>query len=478
MAIFSVLVRDYHWSKNDYRVQSPNLDLRSAASNLIIRPLQGNNKDEPWIVDTISDLRDDIQGEAYQTEAHGVFISATSEADYFPVWVPIQGDSVGSEDNKIYVVNLKTFEGLTVAVAEICWIPTHEGPDGSLYTVIGTSRKMGHDKSVMVLIQHPGLPDQVRFNILAPSVFSGYVKLDSARKQKLFDWQFDWHLIARNGKYRFRGEVMQLASQIFLSPYRHDDGRSPFRKVLDGSKWRLWEDFLDVKVDTSDFNSTYDNSSRDRVGASSQRYNCRCTYSDLGPTLLNPQPPHRHVKDDECPLGSAHSKHCIFAGHLSMHCVIPNSGKPHEHCHHLELSLNSGSPTQTDVSTNSTMATAIDTTMSVMCSSEMDALQSELENQAGGSISEEVDRLYRTSDADASDTIDLEATGFESALTTPQPIPNDADTSTFLSMDTESIELDNSPEIHVDHEAMDWPIRRLRADRGAYSSPGLPDIQM
>ncbi|OTA56822.1 hypothetical protein K449DRAFT_387195 [Hypoxylon sp. EC38] len=61
-------------------------------------------------------------------------------------------------------------------------------------------------------------------------------------------------------------------------------------------------------------------------------YDCDCKYVDLRPTCFNPCPPHRHRTDEECSLGSRHTKHCIYADHSPTECVISGSREQHEHC--------------------------------------------------------------------------------------------------------------------------------------------------
>ncbi|KAI1488381.1 hypothetical protein F5X96DRAFT_85146 [Biscogniauxia mediterranea] len=494
MAIFSVLVRDYHWSKNNYRVQSPNLDLNSTASNFIIRPLQGNNKDESRIVDPASDLRDDIKDEAYQTEAHGVFISATRESDYFPVWVPIQGNNVDKKkENETYVVNLNSYDALNVDVAQICWIPSYEAPDGKLYTAIGT-RKMGHDEMIICILQQTGFPRQAKFELVPTSVLSRCKNIDEARKQQLFHFQ----LTVTNMPYRLQEPVMTLVSQIFVSPYRLNCGRRQFQDILDENvniprhiARCFGGDFLDVTVDDNDSDSTHEDPSVHQVGTPNQPYVCGCKYSDLGPTLLNRHPPHTHVKDDECPLGSGHSKHCIFANHRLGHCVIPSaipgSNEAHNHCPHLLPSYSSNSPTQSSGRHRINASTEIPTSTGSpigalsLSDSEMETWQFELEDHEGGaSCFSDAERLLRPGNTDIFDTASPDQGGYGPLLPdTPQTSVDDPEADSLLNMtDAEMMGLDDSPDIVVYVDQYELTEERRRVNIRDFCTPGPHDMQM
>ncbi|KAI0600619.1 hypothetical protein F4775DRAFT_42287 [Biscogniauxia sp. FL1348] len=492
MAIFSVLVRDYHWSKNNYRVQSPVLDLKSAASNFIIRPLQGNNKDESRIVDPKSDVRDDIKDAAYQTEADGVFISATQESDYFPVWVPIQGNNVDKKkENETYVVNLNTYDVLKVDVAQICWIPSHEAPGGKLYTVIGT-RKMGHDEMIICILQQTGFPSQAKFDLVPPSVLSRCENLDGARKQQLFYFQ----LTVTNMPYQVQEPVMMLVSRVFVSPFRFNCGRRRFQDVLEENVTIprciarcLGGDFLDATIEDNGSDSTHGDHTVHQVELHNEPYVCGCKYSDLGPTLLNRHPPHTHVEDDECPLGSRHSKHCIFANHRPDHCVIPSSHEAHDHCPHLLPRYSSSSSSRAsprhrmDASTEkSTGATSPTMTLSLN-DSEMETWQHELEDHEGGaSYFADAERLLRPGNMDIFDAAGPDQGGYGPFLPdTPQsPLedPDAGDESSLLNiMDAGMIELDNSPDVVViaDHYEPMEERRRIVRD---FCTPGPHDMEM
>ncbi|KAI5922310.1 hypothetical protein F4810DRAFT_291796 [Camillea tinctor] len=490
MAIGSVIVRDYHWSKNNYRVQSPNLDLRSNALNFIVRPLQGNNKDESWIVDPKLDLRDDIKSDAYLTEANGLFIPTTSDTGYFPVWVPVQGGNVERKGgNETFVVNLKTFEGLFVPVDKICWIPSHEASDdsGNLYTVIGT-RKMGHNDTTICFSQQYGLPGQAKFELLPPSVLSACNKLDEARQQRLFEFQLE----VKHMSHRVRGSVMAILSRIFVSPYRLNKGRRPLQAIFD-ERMNISRyiarcgggDFLDAEVDDSDVDSTNDHPTTDRQEPANQRYTCGCKYLDLGPTYLTRYPPHTHIKDDECPLGSNHTKHCIFADHRPNHCVIPSSHEPHHHCPHFVSSCDPGSISSSsllrrDVSTEPGTSESPSIATPSLNDSDMDAWQVELEDR--GSDFSDAERLLRTRNTDIFDVMALGPGSYDSPFPdTPHSSMEDVDveigegTSLINIIDEEINGLDNCSDVSVDQEAENM---QRRVDIRPFSTPGPHDIEM
>ncbi|KAI2610455.1 hypothetical protein GGR54DRAFT_376752 [Hypoxylon sp. NC1633] len=293
MTSYHISVRDYHWSHQNIVVQSPIPNLTCSVPALIIRPLEGANEQEPRIIDSAVDLRDDIEGGAYQAEAHGVFVSTDPQRpDTFPVWVPIL--SIRYREKRVQVVNLKTFEALNASMARICWVPHRMGPDDNLYTIIGAPRITVGKVRVLVLIQQVGHPKEAKLDLADPSALAGYSKIDENQKKKLFDIQL--RFIRTNSKPP--SKILLGGLRVFSSPDRYDQGRRTLEDVIDGR-------------------------------SSSRPYTCDCNFHGLYPTAYNPRPSHRHGTDEECSRGSTHQKHCVFADHTPTVCVI---GDSHEHC--------------------------------------------------------------------------------------------------------------------------------------------------
>ncbi|XXH03148.1 hypothetical protein Hte_009542 [Hypoxylon texense] len=329
MAGYHIYVRDYHWSHHNLVVQSPILDLSSPSTTLIVQPLEGANRGEPWVVGSITDLKDDIHGDVYRTEAHGVLVPTDGrQTALAPVWVPVRSD--GCRENGVYVVNLVTFEATNAPIAQICWVPGREGPDQSLYTVIGAPRKLLGATRVLTIVQRIGNPGEAKYTLLDPSKLASYDEISDVRKKSLFDIQ----LRAIQAKSKPPSTALRDAYRLYASPYRNGHGRRTIDEIIDEDLEVLCLHSSDCssRGSFSDEDSLYERPVYDSiVAAPSRPYDCDCKYFGLGPTHVNPRPSHRHGKDEDCSLGSAH-KHCVFADHWPTDCVISLSKEPHEHC--------------------------------------------------------------------------------------------------------------------------------------------------
>ncbi|KAI1380010.1 hypothetical protein F4677DRAFT_301719 [Hypoxylon crocopeplum] len=441
MADYHISVRNYHWSHQNTVVQSPVLNLISPVPSLIVRPLEGIDRDEPRIINNVVDLRDDIHDDAYQDEAHGVFISTDSQGiDPFPVWVPVNYHKC--EENEVHVVNLKTFEATNIPIAHICWVPGLEAPDGNLYTIIGAPREMLRAMQVIVLVQKIGCPKDVKLTFLEPSVLAGYKEIGDVRKKKLFEIQ----LIALRTESGPPSEITLGAYRLYSSPYRHDRDRHSLDQILVG-------DFEIPRPPRFDYGShdSFDSSSDDDslydapicvslVESPNRPYSCDCRYADLHPTSYNPRPNHRHGTDDECDLGSTHVKHCIFADAAPDKCVIPGSGEPHRHC----------------IDPFQAMETELQTIAGTSCFVEGETLLEQAENEL-----------------DNPDPIDLEPVFVDSPSIESLPEP-DSDLESFHSSDMGSLRLSDSSLTSQSLEGQVWNPRFYLDVR---ASPGPQDLQ-
>ncbi|KAI1766770.1 hypothetical protein GGR53DRAFT_189993 [Hypoxylon sp. FL1150] len=332
MASYHVYVRDYHWSHRNLVVQSPILNLDSPSATLIFRLLEGDNRNEPRVGDSVTEFTDDVHGDVYRTEAHGVIVSTEGQQNIqAPIWVPVSSHCM---NNEISVVNLATFEASTVPITQICWVPGREGPNQNLYTVIGAPRKtLG--KTLVVAVVHPvGDPGSTRFTLLSPSELTGYDVIGDARKKSLFDIQ----LRAIQGKTKPPSRALRDIYRLYSSPYRIGKGRRTLDEIMDedlevpGSGLANF-DGSSRGSSFSDGDEAYDRPVHDSmVVASNRPYDCGCTYSGLGPTHVTPRPPHRHGTDDDCSLGANH-QHCVFADREPSICVVPTA-EPHACCVH------------------------------------------------------------------------------------------------------------------------------------------------
>ncbi|KAI2472329.1 hypothetical protein F4781DRAFT_11494 [Annulohypoxylon bovei var. microspora] len=226
MANYFIYVRNYHWSHQNTLVRSPALDLTSPIPTLIVQPLEGVNKQEPRVLSSTADLRDDIHDDAYQAEAHGVLVSTNPLADEFPIWVPVH--SYRCRENEVYVVSLTTFKASNVPITHICWVPGFKAPDDRLYTVIGAPRKISRETRVLVLAQELGFPQAAKLVLLDPDLLASYDKINDDQKKALFEIQ----LRAIRTKSSSPSTPLLNGYRVFSSPDRHGQGRLSLEDVL------------------------------------------------------------------------------------------------------------------------------------------------------------------------------------------------------------------------------------------------------
>ncbi|KAI1445603.1 hypothetical protein F5Y02DRAFT_121813 [Annulohypoxylon stygium] len=181
MAEYSVSVRNYRWSHQNTLVRSPVLDLTSALPTVIVQPLEGINKQEPRVLNTV-DLRDDTSNDIYKAEAHGVIVLPELLTDKSTVWVPIHSHSYACKEKEVYVVNLTTFEASKVPIAHICWVPGYRAPNDMLYTIIGAPRKFLRKTRVLALVQELGFPKRVKQVLLDPDLLASYDKISDDQR--------------------------------------------------------------------------------------------------------------------------------------------------------------------------------------------------------------------------------------------------------------------------------------------------------
>ncbi|GAP90202.2 hypothetical protein SAMD00023353_4200440 [Rosellinia necatrix] len=187
--LFFVLVRNYRVLETNSLVQSPNLDLTARGpQQIIIRTIDGEHMGEPRALNDAGLLGDDTDRKAYRHAAHGVCTSIESHPNNFPVWVCLQRQPC--PPNHLWVLNLSNFEFLVVPITEVCWVPSHEAPNGDLYTTIGSPGKHGYEKETRLpmIVQKVGFPEQTRFDIPLSSL-SGFERLQPGRQQTLFGYQ-------------------------------------------------------------------------------------------------------------------------------------------------------------------------------------------------------------------------------------------------------------------------------------------------
>ncbi|KAI1478270.1 hypothetical protein F4774DRAFT_171357 [Daldinia eschscholtzii] len=332
MAIYHIPVRNYHWAHQNIVVQSPVLNLDSSVPELIVRPLEGVNRNEPRIIRSVSDLNDDIFAGEYQAEAHGVFISTDSQKiEHFPVWVTVHGHEC--RKNEIHAANLTSFKACNISIAHICWVPCLEAPDGNLYTIIGAPRKTVGTTRVLTVVQPLGFPKESKLALLDPAEFGSFKQIGDDQKRNLFEVQRT--ALRRNSK---PSPLLLNAFRVFSSPYRHDHGRLALEDLIEDNVEAAQSSSSDCSSQTLSDSSDDDEFTYTRptyasiVDTRSRPYNCDCRYAGLGPTCFNPHPSHRHVMDNECCLGSSHIKHCIYADHAPTECLISSAKEQHEHC--------------------------------------------------------------------------------------------------------------------------------------------------
>ncbi|KAI0162095.1 hypothetical protein GGR57DRAFT_517524 [Xylariaceae sp. FL1272] len=284
-----VLVRYYWYSRTKRRVLSPNVDLHAPLPKIIARPIYDGFKGEPQEIESAQELRNDHENESNIREdaADGVYISPQN----------------------------------------ICWVPGFEAKNGDLYTIISSPGKEGYKKEerIPVMVQRKGHPEDTRQQLLALSKLSTLKRVSDAE-----------------------GEEFLEAQSALIRWQRHAHQQST-------SSTPAWAN-SDPESSTSDEEKTEPPTSEHRYSddpegtehSTEDLCQCLCQYSDLGMTWKNPRPWHWHIPASRCPLGSAHSEHCIFARERPNHCVISSSNKTHRHCRilneNLDITAESSSP--------------------------------------------------------------------------------------------------------------------------------------
>ncbi|KAI0870787.1 hypothetical protein GGS24DRAFT_91785 [Hypoxylon argillaceum] len=322
--IFLVVVRKYRVLKSNALVESPNVDLKAQNDQIIVRTIDGEYKGEPRVIEDATSLVLDVDKKVYRDIAHGVHIQPNSIERPFPIWVCLQRNSEHSQDKHIWVLNLCSRQFLPVPIANICWVPSHEGRNGDLHTVISNPGQRGYEKQkrLPTIVQKRGSPEQTRLDDPFSSLL-GFTKLSEKQRVKLYYEQLISMQQARETQLR----IALRARNGFQRPLQFHTATDQRSKL---------PPFLSYDLSSSD----EENTSRPlqaRIRATQEQIpegfcRCDCRYSDLGPTCFNRYPLHRHITDEQCQYGSMHRPHCIFAYHCPEHCVISGPGNSHAHC--------------------------------------------------------------------------------------------------------------------------------------------------
>ncbi|KAI8627843.1 hypothetical protein F5Y19DRAFT_156999 [Xylariaceae sp. FL1651] len=471
---YRVLVRNYYCSKTNSLVQSPNVDLKARLPSVIVRSIDQDYAGDPRIIDSATQLREDLDKKVYHDSAHGVYISPTSRLNNFPLWVCLE-QSDRCRDNEIYVFNLSTFECSANAIETICWVPSHEAANGDLYTVIGRPLKQGFEKELRlpVIMQRICLPRQAKFRLLQFSSLSRLMKLDPIRQAAFFDQQY-MHI--RKGYC--------ILHTITLNKTEYLSSSAPPRHLLG----TFDEDLEIPKFCVSTYNSDDDSlflSDEDLIetpfheqqsgvrGQSIKGFcRCPCRYPDLGPTCLNPLPLHRHVTDDQRPLGSSHQNHCVYAAHREDRCVISSSENPHEHCprDNMHSTTTRSSPSQIE---NQGAEDTPGANAPI-------AIQAEIEQTQGLEefLSPALERLpdvpcFRDSDK-LFDHLEILPLNVDVYCPDSRPISPPPESILYPQVDLE--ELDCLPSTILDSAVMQGPVWNPRVDSNAFMTPEPPVI--
>ncbi|KAF4632495.1 hypothetical protein G7Y89_g5625 [Cudoniella acicularis] len=144
------------WSQKSERVvvHSPMLQIPETALYVPVKRYVCGQEDNAVcflpredIEDESSDIYENVQAsrQASWSEAHGVALMDSSPDDELQYqrgdcfWVCI-GSNTNGFDTKVPVINLRTFEGGTIALDHVCWIPRIRGPHNELWTLAGEIR--------------------------------------------------------------------------------------------------------------------------------------------------------------------------------------------------------------------------------------------------------------------------------------------------------------------------------------------------
>lgn len=373
MTIYHIPVRDYYWPAGSITVQCPLRDLDTTCDSPIIRPLAGVNKGEPRFVDKITDLVDQGPSQTYETEAHGVLVPTDSILKRIPVWVPFRQQpaqqcvnppskhekksSVSAAAESVLVADLNTSSRLQARLDRICWVPSHEAPDGRICTVIASQLTVGRKKMSHVLVQSIESPGSAKFVLLTTQELAGFSEIDENRKKQLFEVQMMMVLRQKRSLSPSLKNALRLvlvsqpraASKRLLWDCLDEDMAVPRCSGSETSEGSFWEDVdsdLESACDsppssvTTRVTTVSDTSDLPLLGiplgifyanhCCVLQVPCKCACTLLWPTLDDPYPQHRHILDHECYSGCLHEDHCVFAEHSPTLCIMTSSR--HRHC--------------------------------------------------------------------------------------------------------------------------------------------------
>ena len=374
--MYHIRVRNCYWDRTLSRysqervhtpVQCPVRQQRNCAAPCTVRLLSGKVRLGVHLVSHEKDLSVCSGGTPYLAEAHGMIIRTSRPSCPRPIWV-VQEKIKFEHPFPVSIVDLSSHESMESECAKICWVPHLEESNGTLLTILNDAPgevQIGSTRTIRsnVVTQVPGCPQKTKAEWVEAKRLSNCRKLGEKEKEAKFNAQFE-SLRSDQTASDSPGDSLQdcirsPVQRLLASPFRLDalpessstpdeDLEVPQPAASDRSNDGSLVGSGDLSDDDYLSEDPFDRrplSMPRRVCAFSSFWSSAfpadfvinilsqvrrlcCKYPDLAPTFADPDPRHRHLRDQDCPRGSKHSEHCIFTDIQPTKCFLKN----HQHC--------------------------------------------------------------------------------------------------------------------------------------------------
>ncbi|KAK8072338.1 hypothetical protein PG996_005686 [Apiospora saccharicola] len=344
MALYHVRVRKYYWTRTLSRystervhtpVQSPFRQQGNFAAPCTVRLLSGKARLGVHVVNHDKDLSLCSGEPPYLAEAHGTIIKTSRLSCPRPIWV-VQEKIKFEHPFPISIVDLSSHESMESQCMKICWVPHLEESDGTLLTILNDipgEVQIGSTRTIRsnVVTQVPGCPQKTKAEWVEVKRLSNCRKLGEKEKEAKFNTQLESFRLNQTSTEPSGGSLQDYirtpVQRLLTSPFRLD--------TLPDSIVTLDEDLEVPQLAASDWSNDdsrvgfIDLSDDDHLSDDPFERRPLSTPTRVSPTFADPDPRHRHLRDQDCPRGSEHLEHCIFTDLQPTRCFLKN----HQHCH-------------------------------------------------------------------------------------------------------------------------------------------------
>lgn len=375
--------------RSKFLLQCPVPHEASHDGKILVRQDQGANNNEVSFKPPRQLVR--VDDPPLRTYVHGIFLASRPGGNCRKgdaVWLHDATRKPGSKQDPeaIGVVNLRTWECLTVSLWEICWVPKyrrleHDDGEEELLTISGRPARHAATKKtyVLAIVQRLRVVDDVD-----PAGDGPCLEAKEMVEQELFRYQNLNNLPEGTKRIQelfgrmLRAAALTQATQLDTSksialermvgnasalttPPSVDDDDSPYEEEDDAEFEREAQELINegmanltrparlvVPVRTSPPTMSKQVPAQTKHGCGltnaiplpSPQLQPTCNLSALAcptppqlffatkstrPSHTNLFPTHYHVVDENCPGGAAHELHCVYASLNVPDCIIPTT---------------------------------------------------------------------------------------------------------------------------------------------------------